>query len=140
MNLKESIEFVGNNKQKPAITVKKLGVVTFNECKNLIENNQLDNEGNRDEDLDTKTKYYGKVHHLIRYMTGISEKGQLLVSILKDNPSKVGFIRDNGTMFSLTFGKYYTNDVLNGKEWLAMCDDIALHYDILMKMISMYCI
>ena len=46
MNLKESIEFVGNNKQKPAITVKKLGVVTFNECKNLIENNQLDNEGN----------------------------------------------------------------------------------------------
>lgn len=130
MNLKESIEYVGENKQKPAMFVNQIGVVTFSECKHLIENKKLDNEGNRDEDLDTKIKYYGKVHHLIRYMTGISDKGQLLVSILKDNPSRVGFIRDNGTMFSLTFGKYYTNEVLNGKEWLNMCDDIILHYDI----------
>lgn len=130
MNLKESIQYVGENKSNAAIRVKKLGGVTFQMCRELINLGKLDNEGNRDEDLDTLMKYYGKVHHLIRYMSGISEKGQLLVSILKDSPSKVGYIRDNGTMFSLTFGKYYDNSVLNGNAWLFMCDDIIENYDI----------
>lgn len=130
MTLVESIEFVGKNKQKAAIFVKRLGAVTFKMCRELINLSKLDNEGNRDEDLDTHMKYYGKVHHLIRFMSGISEKGQLLVSILKDSPSKVGYIRDNGTMFSLTFGKYYDTKVLTGNEWLMMCDDIIDSYDI----------
>lgn len=130
MTLKESIEFVSKNKQKRAIFVKRLGAVNFQMCKELINEGKLDNEGNRDEDLDTAVKYYGKVHHLLRYMSGISEKGQLLVSILKDNTSKVGYIRDNGTMFSLTFGKYYDNKVLTGNEWLNMCEDIVDSYDI----------
>jgi hypothetical protein len=130
MNLKESIEFVGKNKHKAAIFVKKIGVVTFSMCRELINNGDIDNEGNRDEDLDTPIKYYGKVHHLIRYMSGISEKGQLLISILKDSVSKVGYIRDNGTMFSLTFGKYYENKVLTGNDWLFMCTDIIDNYDI----------
>jgi hypothetical protein len=130
MTLKEAIEYVGENKIKPLILVKKMGVVTFSECRELIKNGKLDNEGNRDEDLDTRIKYYGKVHHLIRFMSGISEKGQLLISILKDSKSKVGYIRDNGTMFSLTFGKYYDNKVLTGKDWLLMCDDIIDEYDI----------
>jgi hypothetical protein len=130
MNLKEAIEYVGNNKHRAAIFVKKIGVVTFSMCRELINGGELDNEGNRDEDLDTIVKYYGKVHHLIRYMSGISEKGQLLVSILKDNASRVGYIRDNGTMFSLTFGKYYENKVLTGNDWLLMCTDIIENYDI----------
>jgi hypothetical protein len=130
MTLNESIQYVAENKSKAAIFVKKLGAVTFKMCRELINLGKLDNEGNRDEDLDTRMKYYGKVHHLIRYMSGISEKGQLLVSILKDSPSKVGYIRDNGTMFSLTFGKYYDNSVLTGNEWLIMCDDIIENYDI----------
>jgi hypothetical protein len=130
MTLSESIQYVAKNKSKAAIFVKKLGAVTFKMCRELINLGKLDNEGNRDEDLDTRMKYYGKVHHLIRYMSGISEKGQLLVSILKDSPSKVGYIRDNGTMFSLTFGKYYDNSVLTGNEWLIMCDDIIENYDI----------
>lgn len=130
MNLQEAIKYVGDNKQRAAIFVKKIGSVTFSMCKQLIDAGLLNNDGNRDEDLDTKVKYYGKVHHLIRYMSGISEKGQLLVSILKDVPTRIGYIRDNGTMFSLTFGKYYDNKVLTGTEWLIMCDDIVLHYDI----------
>ena len=130
MTLKEAIKYVAENKHKPAIFVKQIGVVTFQMCRELINENLLDNEGNRDEDLDTRIKYYGKVHHLIRYMSGISEKGQLLVSILKDSTSKIGFIRDNGTMFSLTFGKYYNTKVLTGNEWLMMCDDIIEDYDI----------
>jgi hypothetical protein len=130
MTLKESIKFVSENKQKPAIFVKRMGIVTFSECRELINDGKLDNEGNRDEDLDTKMKYHNKVNHLIRFMSGISEKGQLLISILKDNPSKVGYIRDNGTMFSLTFGKYYDNKVLTGNEWLMMCEDIIDEYDV----------
>lgn len=130
MNLKEAIKYVGDNKHRAAIFVKKMGVVTFKMCRELINDGNLDNEGNRDEDLDTRIKYYVKVHHLIRFMSGISEKGQLLVSVLKDNISKVGYIRDNGTMFSLTFGKYYDNKVLTGSEWLMMCDDIIDSYGI----------
>jgi hypothetical protein len=130
MNLKESIDYVCNNKDKQAIFVKKMGVVTFSECRDLINDGKLDNEGNRDEDLDTKPKYHNKVHHLIRFMSGISEKGQLLISILKDSLSVVGYIRDNGTMFSLTFNKYYNSKVLTGNEWLMMCEDIIESYDI----------
>ena len=130
MKLKEAIKFVGENKHKPAIFVRKMFSVTFAECRELINNGDMDNEGNRDEDLDTKMKYYGKVHHLIRYISGISEKGQLLISILKNSTSKVGYIRDNGTMFSLTFGKYYDSKVLTGNDWLIMCEDIVDNYDI----------
>ena len=130
MKLKEAIKFVGENKHKPAIFVRKMFSVTFAECRELINNGDMDNEGNRDEDLDTKMKYYGKVHHLIRYISGISEKGQLLISILKNSTSKVGYIRDNGTMFSLTFGKYYDSKVLTGNDWLIMCEDIIDNYDI----------
>jgi hypothetical protein len=130
MKLKEAIEFVGKNKHKPAIFVRKMDSVTFAECRELINEGKIDNEGNRDEDLDTKMKYYGKVHHLIRFTSGISEKGQLLISILKDSTSPTGYIRDNGTMFSLTFGKYYDKKVLTGNDWLSMCEDIVDNYDI----------
>jgi hypothetical protein len=129
-NLKKALEFVGKNKAKPAIFVRTMGTVTFQMCGELIENGALDNEGNRDEDLDTHKKYWGKLHHLIRFISGISEKGQLLVSVLKDKPSKVGYIRDNGTMFSLAFGKYFDSKVITGNEWLMMCEDIIEHYDI----------
>ena len=130
MKLLNAIKFAGKNKHKPAIFVRTMSSVTFSECSELINNGTIDNEGNRDEDLDTKMKYYGKVHHLIRYISGISEKGQLLISILKDDKSEVGYIRDNGTMFSLTFGKYYDSKVLTGNDWLIMCDDIISNYDI----------
>ena len=130
MTLKEAIEFAGENKHKPAIFVKRMGVVTFSECRELINDGKLDNEGNRDEDLDTHMKYHNKAHHLIRFMSGISEKGQLLISVLKDSSSKVGYIRDNGTMFSLTFNKYYDNKVLTGNEWLMLCEDIIDEYGV----------
>ena len=129
-NLQEAIKFANNNKGKSAIYAKTIGQTTFKMCRDLIEKSFMTNECNRDEDLDTYNKYYGKVHHLIRYMSGISEKGQLLVSILKDNSSKVGYIRDNGTMFSLLFGKYYGEKVLTGNDWLMMCDDVIDSYDI----------
>jgi len=130
MILKDAIKYVGENKDKPAASTKQLGIVTFSECRELIKDFHLDNEGNRDEDLDSEEKYYNKLHHLIRYMSGISEKGQLLISILKDNSSKVGYIRDNGTMFALTFGKYYDTKVITGNGWIFMCDDIMKDYDI----------
>ena len=129
-NLEEAIEFANNNKGKSPIYAKTIGQTTFKMCRDLIKKSLMTNECNRDEDLDTNIKYYGKVHHLIRYMSGISEKGQLLVSILKDSSSKVGYIRDNGTMFSLLFGKYYDKKVLTGNDWLIMCDDIIDSYDI----------
>ena len=129
-NLKEAILHIVGNKQLPAVLAKQTGVATFAECRPLIEEGLLDNGSNRDEDLDTKVKYWGKLHHLIRFLMAISEKGQLLISVLKDTTDKVGFIRDNGTMFSLVFGTYYTQKVLNGHEWLSICDDIVESYDI----------
>jgi len=130
MKLKEAILHVVDNKQLAAVFAKKIGVATFAECRPLIEDGILDNGSNRDEDLDTPIKYWGKLHHLIRYLMGISEKGQLLISVLRDTTDKVGFIRDNGTMFSLVFGTYYNQKVLTGHEWLAICDDIVDAYDI----------
>ena len=129
-NLREAILHIVGNKQLAAVFAKKIGVATFAECRPLIEEGLLDNGSNRDEDLDTPVKYWGKLHHLIRFLMAISEKGQLLISVLKDTTDKVGFIRDNGTMFSLVFGTYYTQKVLNGHEWLSICDDIVESYDI----------
>jgi hypothetical protein len=130
MTLNESIEYVGKNKHLANILAKKLGTTKFSECKELIDNGTLDNDSNRDEELDTVKQYTGKIHHLIRYVMGISEKGQLMVSVLKDNPSKRGLIRDNGTMFGLAFGNYYNDKVLNGHEWLDLFDNIIDDYGV----------
>jgi hypothetical protein len=130
MNLFESIGYVGKNKHLPNVLAKKLGTAKFSECKELIDNGTLDNDSNRDEELDTINQYTGKINHLIRYVMGISEKGQLMVSVLKDNPSKIGLIRDNGTMFGLAFGKYYDDKVLNGHEWLDLFDSIIEGYGV----------
>jgi hypothetical protein len=130
MTLHDAIKYVGENKYQPSILMRKLGTASFSECKTLIDSGILDNESNRDEDLDTIDQYKSKVNHLIRYVVGISEKGQLMVSILKDNPSKHGLIRDNGTMFALAFGKYFDTKYLTGHDWLNLFDDIITEYEV----------
>ena len=128
--LKESIEFVGNNKQLASVFAKQLGFATFEECKEVVDLGILDNDTNRDEELDSVDLYINKVSHNIRYVSGVSEKGQLMVSILRDKVDKKGLIRDNGTMFGLCFGEYFDSKFIDGHTWLAICEDVVTEYGI----------
>lgn len=130
MNLKQSIEHIGSNKQLASIFAKKLGVATFEECKEVVDLGILDNDTNRDEELDSIQLYTNKVSHIIRYVSGVSEKGQLMVSVLRDKADKKGLIRDNGTMFGLCFGEYFDSKFIDGHMWLTICEDIITEYGI----------
>lgn len=132
MNLRTALERVVESKYNndPAATAVRRGQTTFAECRSLMESELLSNKANRDEDLDSSDKYKNKLNHLIRFLMGISEKGELMVSIIKNNPSTTGYIRDNGTMFSLLFGEYFDHRELTGDEWMEMCEDIIAEYDI----------
>jgi len=128
--LKESIEFVGNNKQLASVFAKQLGVATFEECKEVVDLGILDNDTNRDEELDSIDLYINKISHNIRYVSGVSEKGQLMVSVLRDKVGGKGYIRDNGTMFGLCFGEYFDSKFIDGHTWLAICEDVVTEYGI----------
>ena len=129
-SLRESIEFAVNNKELPATSAKQLGVATFSECKEAVDTAIVDNSTNRDEELDSESLYISKLHHLIRYVCGVSEKGQLMISVLRDRADKVGYIRDNGTMFGLCFGEYFNLKQINGHIWMGICEDIINEYGV----------
>jgi hypothetical protein len=132
MNLRDALERVVKSKHNndPAATAGRRGQTTFAECRSLLESGLLSNKANRDEDLDSSDKYENKVNHLIRFLMGISEKGELMVSIIKNTPSNIGYIRDNGTLFSLLFGEYFDHKELTGDKWIEMCGNIITEYDI----------
>jgi len=130
MNLLESITHVATHKHLPNVLAKKEGVSTFDEITSLISNGKLDNKLNRDEELETKYQYLAKASHVIRYVSGISSKGQLLISVLKNNTSKDGYIRDCGTFFGMISGDYFDSKVLTGTEWLLLFDDICEEYGV----------
>lgn len=129
-NIKDSIEYVASNKQLPAIMAKQQGIVTFKELSSIIKEGKLKNDTNREEELDTDDLYIGKVHHGIRYVSGISEKGQLMASVLRDRSDKNAYIRDNGTMFGLLFGEYFDLKIIDGNTWVEMCNDIIDEYEV----------
>ena len=129
--LKDKIEYLLLNKKQSARDAKKVGEATFKELSELVFNCKLDNGGNRDEELgdeDTTKQYIQKLSHNFRFVSGISEKSQLLATVIRESVDKSAHIRDNGTFLALAVGDYYDKEFINGKEWIKLCEDIKKEY------------
>lgn len=129
-NLTKSIEYLSNKKSIDFLKAEphRFGVTNFGEVIKLLARKLLENKTNRFEDLVTKKDYRNKLEHMIRFVSGISSKGAILITIMTDNSKKCGFIRDAGTMVSL-LSKYWDVKYLNGNEWLKMIDLIKTEYE-----------
>ena len=129
--LKDEIKYLIVNKKLSARDAKKVGEATFKELWELVSNCKLDNGGNRDEELgdeNTTKQYIQKLSHNFRFVSGISEKSQLLATVIRESVDESAHIRDNGTFLALAVGDYYDKEFINGKEWIKLCEDIKEEY------------
>jgi len=128
-NLTENIESVFNNKNKTARDVECGGATNLKEIMEALRQGKLDNNTNRDEELEKDKGYKSKVNHSVRYISGISSKSQMLVSVLRDSTRCVGLIRDMGTTIALfDERKFLRQQTLTAKQWLALLENINEQY------------
>ncbi len=106
-----------------------IGEISFKELSELISTGLISNKMNREEELDVVKSYKNKLHHLIRYIDGISRKSHLQMSVIPTK-GKTLYISDDGTMASLAFGKYYLEKTITAEDWRVILDSIKSDYDL----------
>jgi len=127
--LKKNIVKVFSDKKLSAREAEIMGKTNYQEIIECLDDGTLDNDTNRDEELEKKKGYTSKINHSIRFVSGMSSKGSLLISVLRDSADCVGLIRDMGT----TIGLYDANKFLRAKnitakQWLAEIQKIKDEY------------
>ena len=127
--LREDLQDIFDNKHLSAREAEKLGATNYQEIIECLDDDILDNETNRDEELEKEKGYKSKVNHSIRHISGLSSKGSLLITILRDNAECVGFIRDMGTTLGLYDSKKFKREkIITGKQWLVEIKKIEEKY------------
>jgi|TARA_Y100000310_G_C20638134_1_gene792356 hypothetical protein len=113
-------------------SAKRSGTETFDELSNRLEEGEISNDSNREVELKIDDKYAGKAAHLMRFVSGISEKSAMLITVLRDGLDDVGYIRDDGTLSGLAFrnGEYYDTATLTPNEFSIIISDIDDEYEI----------
>ena len=119
----ENLNKVASNKSLSSREAQVLDSTTFREIAEAMKKGKITNDPNRESELDSKSTYQNKLNHLLRFISSISQKSQLLISILRDDTTKVGQIRDDGTLTQLAFGDYFDKRVLTPNEIITMIDD-----------------
>ena len=117
------INKVARNKSLSSREAQVLDSATFREIAEAVIKGIITNDPNRESELDSKDMYQNKFCHLFRFVIAVSQKSQLLISILRDDTTKVGQIRDDGTLSQLAFGDYFDKRVLTPNEIIKMIDD-----------------
>lgn len=108
-----------------------LGTITLGQLKKAItESETVSNEMNREEELDKRSAYFNKLHHLIRFIDGISRKSHLQLSFIPSLDKKCLYISDDGTMMSLAIGQYSNKKIITGTELQEMLKDIESSYEV----------
>ena len=128
--LSDDLIEVSENKTMKSWDAKRTGDATFELLSQLFGSKKLDNESNREEELDSVKSYTGKFHHLIRFVAGVSEKSQLLITILRDSSNDAGLVRDNGTMSALCFGEYFGKEIITAQAIIDIVNDVVEVYGI----------
>ena len=130
-HLKEVRESKSNNVSSRK--AKRSGTETFDELSNLLGENEISNDSNREVELEEKNQYKNKLGHLMRFVTGISEKSAMLITVLRNGLDNVGYIRDDGTLSGLAFraGEYYDTATLSPDEISVIIEDIDVEFDFL---------
>ena len=129
-HLKEVRESKSNNVSSRK--AKRSGTETFDELSNLLGENEISNDSNREVELEEKDQYKNKLGHLMRFVTGISEKSAMLITVLRNGLDNVGYIRDDGTLSGLAFraGEYYDTATLSPNEISVIIEDIDVEFEI----------
>ena len=105
------------------------GVITFKYLWDYINSDDefISNKMNREEELDETKNYKNKLHHLIRFINGISRKSHLQLSYIKSKANRL-YISDDGTMASLAFGQYFDDARLKATQISEIVEDIKENY------------
>jgi len=106
-----------------------MDVITFGIVESLIKSGFISNKMNREEELDSVTSYTNKLHHLIRFVDGVSRKAHLQLSFVPKKGQSL-FISDDGTMMSLCFGMYRDVKKLTAGDIDEILDDIQNEYEL----------
>ena len=125
VSLEEAIDCVRQPEilNGPTKDSKRHGITTYREIRDMMnspeDSKKLANDFNRDADLDKLKDYENKLKHSIRYESGVSDKSEIAVSVLKNMPEDTpAQIRDSGTMISLICGEYFEERIITGNRWL----------------------
>ena len=129
-HLKEVRELKSNNVSSRK--AKRSGTETFDELSNLLQNEEISNDSNREVELEEKDQYTNKLGHLLRFVPAISEKSAMLITVLRDGLDDVGYIRDDGTLSGLALrgGEYYDIAVISPNEISVMIEEIDEEFEI----------
>tara|TARA_R100001463_G_scaffold60983_1_gene113670 strand:- start:295 stop:2151 length:1857 start_codon:yes stop_codon:yes gene_type:complete len=129
-HLEEVIFCKENN--KPSRNAKRSGTADFYILSELIKKLLLSNESNREVELEELDKYLNKFGHLLRFVSGVSEKSAMLITILRDGLDNVGYIRDDGTLSGLALdgGEYYDLSVISPNQIIDLMESIEEEYEV----------
>jgi len=137
VSLEEAIDCVRQPEilNGPTKDSKRHGITTYREIRDMMNSpegsKKLANDFNRDADLDKLKDYENKLEHGIRYESGVSDKSEVAVSVLKNMPEDTpAQIRDSGTMISLICGEYFEERVITGNRWLEILDKVVESHNI----------
>ena len=128
-DLREIVNLLLNTHGLSKRESKVLDKISFKNLSELISTGLISNKMNREEELDVVKSYKNKIHHLIRYVDGISRKSHLQLSLIPTKGETL-YISDDGTMASLAFGKYYLEKTITAQEWQVILDSIHSDYDL----------
>ena len=109
---------------------KRVGSATFKELSILLQSFKISNDSNRDVELEEKDTLLNKLSHLIRFVSGISSKSQMLITVLRNGLDDVGYIRDDGTLSGLALigGEYYDMPTFTPNELTEVIENIDDEY------------
>jgi hypothetical protein len=130
--LKEKIQFLLKHKSLSSRKARSRGQVTIAQMNELI-GEFISNLKNRFEDMEDENLYENRLAHLIRFVCGISEKGQMFLAVYNNTDEyQFAMIGDMGTLLALALvdGKYYDRCVLTGTAWVKLLDKIVGFYEI----------
>ena len=128
-DLKEIVNLLLNTNGLSKRESKILDKISFKTLSELISTGLISNKMNREEELDVVKSYKIKLHHLIRYVDGISRKSHLQLSLIPTKGATL-YISDDGTMASLAFGKYYLKKTITAQDWKVILNSIHSDYDL----------
>jgi hypothetical protein len=111
---------------------KKAGEEDFENLSIALQIREIDNDSNRDVELEEKDTLINKLSHLIRFVSGIASKSQMLITIIRNGLDDAGYIRDDGTLSGLALrgGEYYDKPTLTPNEIVVIIDSIKDEYGV----------
>lgn len=109
---------------------KRVGESSFKTLGIMLQQLLISNDSNRDVELEEEKTLLNKLNHLVRFVSGISSKSQMLITVLRDGLDDIGYIRDDGTLSGLALigGEYYDIPTFTPNQLIKVIEDIDNEY------------